>query len=426
MGKMNLLDSMNGEENKKYLLKSKAYDVSNDLHKFGVRDAKDINDIVYASDYVLMKDPFKYSNWDAKVNQQDELKGLVVCQVIVGGRQMDFMINLNKDNGLNVGDICRIDLDKDGKEAQTTFSDDFLNQVGKKLQESGCLTKGITSQKDLAEIAEKLSSLDLRNYEDIVRQAAKGKGFQIDAKSFMKKEKAAGRGDEYEVEGDEKSKDGKEVADEDEEINIEEAAKTSGTSVEAIEKFCKEQGIDPSHIKGIKTTNEGKLLSKKIGTKVPDHSILLRINGIDGETKGFVIDEQGNTRYDQKTAKGESKDGNDVVLGLVETGDKGTKINDVEDSLEDVAEEKINEIIRKAEEQCADFDKDNIDDINSAAEIFKEASKEIKEVKKIYGIDEKDSKADLDIQRAEDVTVNKSDDDEKVLGPYEDPRGPKH
>ena len=276
----NLLDSMAGEKAHKEMLKTKAYEASNDLSRIGgirsIADISKIQDIYKASDYAFMKDPLKYQNLDMKVNSTDKADGLVVCVVIVGGREMDFMINLSETNGLNKGDILRIDLDKEGKENQTIFSDDFLEHTSKK---AGSLGKAVDAETILA-------GLGINNYEDIVREVNKKAGFEVDQKKAVEginKNRGIGGTDVKEEVSDKINEEGK-VGEEDREFSIEEAAAQAGVSVDAIQKFCEKNGIDK--ITGISFTKDSEKLSQKLGSNLPqaENVIMLRAAGINGKT----------------------------------------------------------------------------------------------------------------------------------------------
>lgn len=255
MGKdYNILDSMAGENARKTELKLKAFEASNDLTRIGhVRDINDIQDVVKATDYAFMKDPLKYSNLDMKVNAKEQSEDLVVCKVIVGGREIDFMINLSETNGLNKGDILRIDLDKEGKENQTEFSEDFLAHIEEK---SGSLLK-------FADVEEILAGLGIKNYEDIVSEVNRKDGFKVDQKKAVEginKNRGLGGENIKKEEVDNNTKDGNVTEEEQKEVDIKEAAQKAGIPQDAIEAFCEKYGIEK--ITGINFTSNAEELSQ--------------------------------------------------------------------------------------------------------------------------------------------------------------------
>lgn len=351
----NLLDSMAGEKAHKEILKTKAYEASNDLSRIGgirsIADISKIQDIYKASDYAFMKDPLKYQNLDMKVNSTDKADGLVVCVVIVGGREMDFMINLSETNGLNKGDILRIDLDKEGKENQTIFSDEFLEHTSKK---AGSLGKAVDAETILA-------GLGINNYEDIVREVNKKAGFEVDQKKAVEginKNRGIGGTDVKEEVSDKINEEGK-VEEEDREFSIEEAAAQSGVSVDAIQKFCEKNGIDK--ITGISFTKDSEKLSQKLGSNLPqaENVIMLRAAGINGKTdSAFVIDQNGETLFEP----GDTPNGESFLLDVVKEGSNGEEIEDVAKAAEETNQVKIGESKSGISVQTSEINGENLSD----------------------------------------------------------------
>lgn len=355
MREYNLLDSMARERALKESLKTKAYEASNDLKRIaGINSIADINkikDIYKASDYAFMKDPLKYQNLDMKVNSTDKADGLVVCVVMVGGREMDFMINLSETNGLNKGDILRIDLDKEGKENQTIWSDNFLEHTSDK---SGSLGRAVDAKTILA-------GLGINNYEDIVREVNKRDGFQIDQKKAaegINRNRGLVGTDVREKVAEKGMEDGT-ITQEDEEFNIEEAAAKAGVSIDAIQAFCEKNGINK--ITGISVTNDVENLSKKLDYELPktENSIMLRASGINGKSdSAFVIDENGETLYEP----GKTPDGEKFLLDVVKEGSSGEEIEDVNKAAEETNQVKIGESVSGISIETSEINGKNVSD----------------------------------------------------------------
>lgn len=351
----NLLDSMAGETALKESLKTKAYEASNDLARIGgirnIADISKIKDIYKASDYAFMKDPLKYQNLDMKVNSTDKADGLVVCVVIVGGREMDFMINLSETNGLNKGDILRIDLDKEGKENQTIFSDDFLEHTSEK---SGSLGKAVDAETILA-------GLGINNYEDIVREVNKRAGFKVDQKKAVEginKNRGIG-GNDVRDEVSEKINEAGAIEEEDKEFSLEEAAAQAGVSVDAIQKFCEKNGIDK--ITGISFTNDSEKLSQKLDYDLPqtENLIMVRASGINGKANSaFVIDQNGETLFEP----GDTPNGESFLLDVVREGSNGEEIEDVAKAAEETNQVKIGESASGVSVQTSEIEGENLSD----------------------------------------------------------------
>lgn len=351
----NLLDSMAGEKALKESLKTKAYEASNDLSRIaGIRSIADISkiqEIYKASDYAFMKDPLKYQNLDMKVNSTDKADGLVVCVVIVGGREMDFMINLSETNGLNKGDILRIDLDKEGKENQTIFSDDFLEHTSDK---AGSLGKAVDAETILA-------GLGINNYEDIVREVNKRAGFQVDQKKAVEginKNRGIGGNDVRDEVSEKINEEGK-VEEEDKEFSLEEAAAQAGVSVDAIQKFCEKNGIDK--ITGISFTNDSEKLSQKLDYDLPqtENLIMVRASGINGKANSaFVIDQEGETLFEP----GDTPNGESFLLDVVREGSNGEEVEDVAKAAEETNKIKIGESASGISVETSEIEGENLSD----------------------------------------------------------------
>lgn len=351
----NLLDSLAGEKAHKEILKTKAFEASNDLSRIaGIKSIADINkivDIYKASDYAFMKDPLKYQNLDMKVNSTDKADGLVVCKVYVGGREMDFMINLSDTNGLNKGDILRIDLDKEGKENQTIWSDAFLEHTSEK---SGSLGKVVDAETILA-------GLGINNYEDIVREVNKKAGFQVDQKKAVEginKNRGIG-GEDVGKEVNEKINEEGHTEEEDKEFSIEEAAAQAGVSVDAIQKFCEKNGIDK--ITGINFTKDSEKLSQKIGYDLPqsENVIMIRAAGINGKANSaFVIDQNGETLFEP----GDTPNGESFLLDVVKEGANGEEVEDVTKAAEETNKIKIGESPDGVSVETSEIEGENLSD----------------------------------------------------------------
>ena len=351
----NLLDSMAGENALKESLKTKAYEASNDLARIGgirnIADISKIKEIYRASDYAFMKDPLKFQNLDMKVNSTDKADGLVVCVVIVGGREMDFMINLSETNGLNKGDILRIDLDKEGKENQTIFSDDFLEHTSEK---AGSLGKAVDAETILA-------GLGIKNYEDIVREVNKRAGFDVDQKKAVEginKNRGFG-GNDVRDEVSEKINEAGALEEEDREFSLEEAAAQAGVSLDAIQKFCEKNGIDK--ITGISFTTDGEKLSQKLDYNLPqtENLIMIRASGINGKANSaFVIDQEGETLFEP----GDTPNGESFLLDVVKEGANGEEVEDVTKAAEETNKVKIGQTMGGVSVQTSEIKGENISD----------------------------------------------------------------
>lgn len=340
--KYNILDSMAGDKGLKENLKTKAYETSNDLKRIGginsIAEISKIEEIYKATDFALMKDPFKYQNLDMKVNPTKESEDLVICIVKTeAGTEMAFMINLSETNGLNKGDILRIDLDKEGKENQTTWSDDFEEHLERSLGNT-------VSAKAI------LEELKLNNYEDIIREVNKKDGFQMDKKEVVK--------GINEKNGVTKKSENREK-EEDEEINIEEAAAQAGVSVDAIQKFCEKNGI--AHITGISFTSDTQNLSEKLDYELPEteNLIMVRASGINGKANSaFVIDQEGETLF----KPGDTPNGENFLLDVVKEGASGNEIEDVTEAAEETNKVKIGESSSGISVETSEIEGKNISD----------------------------------------------------------------
>lgn len=120
---------------------------------------------------------------------------------------------------------------------------------------------------------------------------------------------------------------------EEEEVDLDEVAKTVGVSKDAIEKFMEAEGItDKNQIKGVKAVTDIEGLESMLGNKLPEQNstvLVVKTKGEMNQDKGYIIDTDGN-----KLLGNEGKV-NEVAEELVPEHACSETLTNVEDSERD-------------------------------------------------------------------------------------------
>lgn len=272
--------------------------------------AADTLNIMTLADYMKKENPDKLKNWNPELRDDNKLmKTYVVPMVFPNGERIDIIVNSKGQ------DIAQIYVNEDPK---NRFHLDDSVKAKISMMTEGAIEKNANYErefvpKNLEELAEKISKNELipKTQEEV-----KERKQNADKKAF-----------EQEQEDDEKS--------------VEEVAKELGVPPTAVEKFCEDQGISPSNIKGSNIIQNTTKLQRQLGTKLDAQIgasvIALRVNGVDSDTKLAIVGLDGTTLDFNETHSGE-RDEEMLLSEICPEGANGSIEQETNDAIKDQIE----------------------------------------------------------------------------------------
>ena len=183
--------------------------------------------------------------------------------------------------------------DEEGKSANFVLSGRLKNEIMKNPKEIQKMltSEGLAKHLGLGDmfVPENIDELS----EGIVKKNLVPTKQEVEDKGDVKKEDY----DAEKVKGKDAPQNAKEA--EEEEVDLEEVAKTVGTSKEALEKFMEAEGItDKNKIKGVKAMTDIEVLEALLGQKLPEQNSTVLIIKAEGELNkddGYIVNTDGST-----------------------------------------------------------------------------------------------------------------------------------
>lgn len=183
--------------------------------------------------------------------------------------------------------------DEEGKSANFILSDRLKSEITKnpKEIEKMLTSDGLAKHLNLESIfvPENIDELS----EGIVNKNLIPTKQEVEDKGKVKEEEY----DPEKVKGKDAPENAKEA--EKEEVDLEEVAKTVGTTKEALEKFIEAEGIkDKNQIKGVKALSDIEGLEALLGQKLPEQNstvLIVKTEGTLNKDDGYIINTDGNT-----------------------------------------------------------------------------------------------------------------------------------
>lgn len=320
------LNSGNTEENKMSVLEN-----SNKLRGY---DINDITRVFKSGDFLALNDPLKIKNLEMYGIDNNVTDRILVAEINdrKRGHKVYQFVNTSDSNGLKRGDILTLDPDKEGKENQTEFDEDFVQYCIELVK------KGIPNIETVTTPDKLMEALGLKTYEDIIYMAARKSSVEkqisdrvrtIDDKRKLVEDLGADTSkakDENDASLDEeRDEEGKTINAEEEQegMTIEEASEVLGIEKEKLREIAGDNG----KILGVKKTSDIDSLSRQLGfgmSNAGSEVIMLKVAGPGIKNEGFVLNTDGSPVF--------SKENGDTTLitELVEDGANGDAIEDID------------------------------------------------------------------------------------------------
>lgn len=324
------LNSGNTIENKMSALEN-----SNKLRGY---DINDITRVFKSGDFLALNDPLKIKNLEMYGIDNNVTDRILVAEINdkKRGHKVYQFVNTSDSNGLKRGDILTLDPDKEGKENQTEFDEDFAKYCIELVK------KGIPNIETVTTPDKLMEALGLKTYEDIIYMAARKSSVEkqisdrvrtVDDKRKLVEDLGADAGkakDEndnpLDEEIDEEGRPVKPEEEQEEGMTIEEASEVLGIPKIELEKIAGENG----KILGVRKTSDTAALSRQLGFEMSNAGsevIMIKVAGPGIKSEGVVLNQDGSTVF--------SKENGDTTLitELVEDGSNGDDIKDIDQAI---------------------------------------------------------------------------------------------
>lgn len=300
------------------------------------------NRIRTLADYMKTEKPLNLQSWNPELKDDNKLmRTYIVPIVLPNGENIDLVVNSKGQ------DLAQIYINESGSKRfhlDDSVRDKIVTMAGAEILAKGKYNREFLP-KDLEEMAEKISKDEL---------------IPKDSEKVETRKKKA----------DDKAMD--DSREEENEKKPEEVAEEAGVSLDELEKFCKENGLPISAIKGAsqiqKTEKLEDKMEKNLNALDGETIIALRISGINGKINDSLgLMNQDGTTLDMSGEKDE------LLEKLVPEGYDGDEVEDIDKLLEAERIKIKNDVTGKEEEY--DIDPSN----KGNGEYFREKLEKIKE-----------------------------------------------